>query len=111
MVKIKGENVFPPEVDEIVFARPEIGEYQGRVFIGDLGRDVAEIRIALVADAQPADALLDDLRSELKRRTNVNFDLRVAPMSELPQWTTPDVKPRRWTDERQENLSTAGGDG
>jgi hypothetical protein len=32
-------------------------------------------------------------------------------MSELPQWTTPDVKPRRWTDERQENLSTAGGDG
>ena len=109
MVKIKGENVFPPEVDEIVFARPEIGEYQGRVFIGDLGRDVAEIRIALVGDAPPSDPLLDNLRSELKGRTNVNFDLRVVPMSELPQWTTPDVKPRRWTDERQENLSTAGG--
>ena len=106
MVKIKGENVFPPEVDEIVFARPEIGEYQGRVFIGDLGRDVAEIRVALVGDAPPAESLLDGLRSELKLRTNVNFDLRVVPIADLPQWTTPDVKPRRWTDERQANLST-----
>ena len=41
MVKVKGENVFPPEVDEIVFARPEIGEYQARVFIGGKGRDEA----------------------------------------------------------------------
>jgi phenylacetate-CoA ligase len=108
MVKIKGENVFPLEVDEIVFARPAIGEYQGRVFIGDLGRDVAEIRIALVGDAGPGDGLLDDLRAELKQRTNVNFDLRPVPMAELPQWTTPDVKPRRWSDERQANLSGEG---
>ena len=106
MVKIKGENVFPPEVDEIVFARPEIGEYQGRVFIGDLGRDVAEIRVALVGDAPPAESLLDGLRSELKLRTNVNFELRVVPTADLPQWTTPDVKPRRWSDERQANLSS-----
>jgi phenylacetate-CoA ligase len=108
MVKIKGENVFPPEVDEIVFARPEIGEYQGRVFIGDLGRDAAEVRLALVGDAPPPDRLLDDLRAELKRRTNVTFELRVVPVSELPRWTTPDVKPRRWTDDRQANLAAGG---
>ena len=52
--------------------------------------------------------LLDGLRTELKGRTNVNFDLRVVPVADLPQWTTPDVKPRRWTDERQANLSTGG---
>lgn len=108
MVKVKGENVFPPEVDEIVFARPEVGEYQARVFIGERGRDVAEIRVALVGDAAPGDRLLDDLRAELKRRTNVSFDLRLVPVADLPQWTTPDAKPRRWTDERQANLSGGG---
>ena len=84
MVKVKGENVFPPEVDEIVFARPEIGEYQGRVFIGGMGRDVAEIRIALIGGAPPADALLDGLRAELKLRTNVNFAFRVVPGRAAP---------------------------
>jgi hypothetical protein len=27
-----------------------------------------------------------------------------VPLETLPQWTTPDVKPRRWTDERQRHL-------
>src|SRR5439155_22912119 len=104
MVKIKGENVFPNEVDEIVFARPEIGEYQARVFIGAKGRDEAEMRIGLAEDVADADAVLARLRDELKRRTNVSFDLRRVPLDELPRLTTPDVKPRRWTDARQEPL-------
>jgi phenylacetate-CoA ligase len=108
MVKIKGENVFPPEVDEIVFARREIGEYQARVFIGENGRDQAEIRIGFVAGDTPPERLLDDLRVELKQRTNITVDLRVVPLAELPEWTTPDVKPRRWTDERQANLREGG---
>jgi phenylacetate-CoA ligase len=105
MVKIKGENVFPHEVDEIIFARPGIAEYQGRVTIGAAGRDVAEIRVALVGSAGEPGTLLDRLRQELKARTNITFDLRTVPLDELPQWTTPDVKPRRWIDERQARLA------
>ncbi len=107
MVKIKGQNVFPTEVDEIVFARPEIGEYQARVFIGDSGRDVAEMRIGIRdgrLDDPDAATVLDGLRRELKDATNVSFDLRPVPVSDLPQYTTPDAKPRRWTDERQADL-------
>lgn len=109
MVKIKGENVFPHEVDEIVFARAEIGEYQGRVTIGEAGRDVAEIRVALADGPADSKALLAALREELKRKTNVNFELTLVALESLPQWTTPDVKPRRWTDERQARLADGVG--
>ncbi len=108
MLKIKGQNVFPTEVDEIVFARPVIGEYQARVAIGASGRDIAEMRVGVVGDAVDAPAVtaaLDGLRRELKAATNVSFDLVAVPLMELPQYTTPDAKPRRWTDERQADLA------
>jgi phenylacetate-CoA ligase len=107
MVKIKGENVFPHEVDEIVFARPQIGEYRGRVTIGDAGRDVAGIEVGFTEPLREDEerALLAGLRDELKRQTNVTFDVGSVPLAELPQWTTPDIKPRRWSDERQQRLA------
>jgi phenylacetate-CoA ligase len=108
MVKIKGENVFPLEVDEIIFSRDAIAEYQARVYIGDKGRDVAEIRLGIPEGVAGAEELVEDLRNELKQRTNVTFDLRVVSPDELPSYTTPDAKPRRWTDERQQNLKTGG---
>jgi len=107
MLKIKGQNVFPTEVDEIVFARSRIGEYQVRVFIGDAGRDVAEMRIGIAqgqADDPAVAPVLDGLRRELKAATNVSFELQPVPLNDLPQYTTPDAKPRRWTDERQADL-------
>jgi phenylacetate-CoA ligase len=112
MVKIKGENVFPPEVDEIIFGRPAIGEYQARVFIGERGRDEVELRIGLSGAEPSPDAaatLLADLGAELKQRTNVGFSLRRVPLAELPEYTTPDAKPRRWTDERQQGLGEGRG--
>jgi phenylacetate-CoA ligase len=108
MIKVKGQNVFPTEVDEIVFARSEIGEYQARVFIGAAGRDVAEIRVGIAAEriGDPAVAsALDGLGRELKDATNVSFTLRPVALDELPRYTTPDAKPRRWSDERQADLS------
>ena len=84
MVKIKGENVFPNEVDEIIFARPEIAEYQARVTIGEAGRDVAEIRLALAAPGPPDDGMIERLRQELKARTNITFELRTVPRAGAP---------------------------
>jgi phenylacetate-CoA ligase len=108
MIKIKGQNVFPNEVDEIVFARARIGEYQARVFIGGSGRDVAEMRVGVTPGPREdpvVPAVLDGLRRELKDATNVSFELVAVPLDTLPQYTTPDAKPRRWTDERQSDLA------
>jgi phenylacetate-CoA ligase len=105
MVKIKGENVFPNEVDEIVFARSDISEYQGHVSIGNAGRDVAAIQLEFKPGAGEDPVVVERLRSELKTKTNVSFDLIVVSPGTLPQWTTPDIKPRRWHDERQAGLA------
>jgi len=108
MIKVKGQNVFPTEVDEIVFGHPEIGEYQARVAIGPSGRDIAEMRVGIAhgpLDRPGVEAALEALGNELKATTNVSFQLRPVPLSELPQFTTPDSKPRRWTDERQTDLA------
>jgi hypothetical protein len=48
---------------------------------------------------------LDGLGRELKDATNVSFTLRPVALDELPRYTTPDAKPRRWSDERQADLS------
>jgi phenylacetate-CoA ligase len=105
MIKIKGENVFPPEVEEIIFARPAITEYQVRVYIGDSGRDHAELKLALAPGT--SDDVLSELKAELKLRANISFELHAVTADDLPRYTTPDAKPRRWTDDRQRDL--AGG--
>jgi hypothetical protein len=44
----------------------------------------------------------------VKKRVNVSFDLVPVPLDTLPAYTTPDIKPRRWTDERQQKLKEGG---
>jgi phenylacetate-CoA ligase len=103
MLKIRGNNVWPLTVDQVVFAHPEVAEYAGRVFVDGAGRTEVEIRLALKAAAlglAPAaqERLLAALRDGIKERTNVQMQLRVVPAAELPQYL---YKARRWTDERK----------
>lgn len=107
MMKIRGNNVWPVTVDAAVFSHPEVAEYAGRVFIDDLGRSEALVRVAFKPDfaAAPESAKGDCLRriSELiKQRTNVTMTVIEVPRSELPTF---DYKARRWKDERQQGYS------
>lgn len=103
MLKIRGNNVWPLTVDQVVFAHPEVAEYSGRVFVDAAGRTEVEIRLALKAEAlgMPAEAqarLLAGIRDGIKDRTNVLMTLRVVPAAELPEYV---YKARRWSDERK----------
>jgi len=103
MLKIRGNNVWPLAVDQVIFAHPEIAEYTGRVFVDDAGRTEVEIRLALKAEALDIAAaakerVLAAIRDGIKERTNVLMQLREVPIAELPQFL---YKARRWTDERK----------
>ncbi|MGN6769498.1 MAG: phenylacetate--CoA ligase family protein [Rhizobiaceae bacterium] len=110
MMKIRGNNIWPAAVDQVLFRTKAISEYAGRVYTSDSGRTEVEIRLALgeeaaaLADGQ-LPTLLDGIRGELKQVTNVNMELRIVDRTELPNY---DYKTRRWTDERKAGLSAGG---
>jgi phenylacetate-CoA ligase len=103
MLKIRGNNVWPLTVDQVIFAHPEIAEYTGRVYVDDAGRTEVELRLALKSEAPGIEApqrerLLAAIRDEIKERTNVLMQLRMVALTDLPQFL---YKARRWTDERK----------
>ncbi len=103
MLKIRGNNVWPLAVDQVIFAHPEIAEYTGRVFVDDAGRTEVEIRLALKEEAlgiavSAKERLLATIREGIKNQTNVAMQLREVPIADLPQFL---YKARRWTDERK----------
>jgi phenylacetate-CoA ligase len=111
MMKIRGNNIWPAAIDQVLFRTKAVSEYAGRVYTDETGRTEVEIRLALGEGASDLDdarlrALLDGFRNDIKQATNVNMALRVVDRNELPNY---DYKARRWKDERKEGL--AAGDG
>lgn len=109
MLKVKGQSIYPSELESIIFSHPEIDEFQARVYISEKGRDEVELRFAVATSAESAASSLSAaLVKELKDATNVSFRVSNVPQEELPHFTSPDKKARRWTDDRHAGL--AGGD-
>ena len=109
MLKVKGQNLFPPQVDRVLFSYTEIDEYQGRLFIYENGRDSVEVRYSFALRPSDTAAFERHLVNALKEETHLTMRVREVPAEGLPHFTTPDVKARRWSDERQEGLIRAGG--
>lgn len=110
MLKIKGMNVWPHEVDRLVLARPEVDEYQARIFIGEKARDEVELRYALKPPAVATPgfdraAFNGTLVGVIKAATGITVRACEVAPEELPHFITPDKKSRRWTDERQAGLA------
>jgi phenylacetate-CoA ligase len=107
MLKVKGATIWPSEVDVVVFAHPEIGEYQSRVFISEKRRDEIELQYATKSGLSDDSATLlsSALTDELKRLTSVTFRVSRVEQQELPRYSHPDKKPRRFTDDRHAGLA------
>jgi phenylacetate-CoA ligase len=116
MLKIKGVNIWPHEVDQIVLAHAELDEYQARIFIGEKARDEVELRYAFKPQAGGPGfdraAFGGALIEEIKQAIGITVRAREVSPDDLPHFITPDKKSRRWTDERQAGLArgfSAGG--
>lgn len=104
MLKIKATNVWPQTVDEAVFSFDEIEEYNGRVFIDENGREIAQLRMEfkkILLDDSTKSAILKRLGAKIKEMTQVTMALEEVPHGTLPRF---EYKVRRWTDARIEGL-------
>lgn len=102
MMKIKGLNIWPETIDEIVFTKNETSEYQGRLFISDDRKEKAEVKIEFKKDVAPAvkQNLLKKIAAEIHDATGINFEVKESP-EPLPHSV---FKIRRWQDEREKGL-------
>ena len=102
MIKIRGNNIWPVTIDQIIFKHTEISEYTGRVSVDGANKTNVEICIAFkinACDDDKAASLIELIRKEIKDQTNIWIDFKVVLASELPEYT---YKARRWRDERKE---------
>lgn len=96
--KIKGINVYPQAVDDLVFSVPDIEQYEVLLTSTPDYTDVATLRLQLRASS-PQDqlgALKTQMRGLVKQRLGINFDIEIVP--DIP---VSDYKARRWKDERK----------
>lgn len=103
MLKIKGANVWPPAVDNVLFAHKEVDEYRSRVVLTEDGHEELMMQVsfkpACGLDGSQRAALVAQLAAEVKAVTLVTP--RVTEVAELAHF---DFKPQRWADEREKGL-------
>jgi phenylacetate-CoA ligase len=97
MKVVRGTNVYPRAIEEIVRHHPEIEEFQVRLYTAGGIRDEIEIRIEC-GSATP-DALMRELGEELAHaHEGLRFEVGVAEAGSLPRF---ELKAKRLVDERE----------
>jgi phenylacetate-CoA ligase len=104
MLKIRGNNVWPSAVDDVVRAFPEVVEYVGVVDVDERARTDVVLRVALNArlSAEACDALFAKIAERVKAKTNVLMRIEEIDRAALPQFA---YKTRRWTDRRKDGYA------
>jgi phenylacetate-CoA ligase len=92
MVTVRGVNLYPSAVDEVVRAYDEVGEY--RVVIRTQ-RELAELTLEVEPSSHNLDPakLADRLRKRLERAFALRISASIVPPGSLPRF---EMKARRW---------------
>jgi phenylacetate-CoA ligase len=104
MIKIKVCNIWPQTVDDIVFAYPEIEEYNGTVWIDENGSERVSIQLEFretVSEEALKGRIAKELREEIRRCTQVSMEIEEVAHGTLEKAL---FKSRRWKDRRKERL-------
>lgn len=96
MIKMRGMNIWPSAVDEIVIGGP-VSDYSGRIYTDEAGREAIELRVELAdAVAQPDD-FARGLSRRLKEKVGVKMDVTLVGKGSIGEVQ---FKARRWRDDR-----------
>jgi phenylacetate-CoA ligase len=95
--KVKGVNVFPEAVDNIIYSLAEVDEYRVVLSAGPADTDVATVSI-MPKDGLPGEAreaLQQEVRRRLKDGVGITFEVELTEEIERSEY-----KARRWHDHR-----------
>jgi phenylacetate-CoA ligase len=96
MCKVRGNNVWPGQLDESVLAHPSVRDYRCEIALDERAVDVMRVRV-LPEDGGLDTATVDDLRRRVKVATNVTPSIEIV--GELPDGG---LTPKRLVDLRKE---------
>lgn len=101
MLKVRGINIWPSTIDEILLAQPIVSNYVGIVMSDENGRERISVEVEFMPEA-PAEERAEALRRyEANLRSRIGLRMELAEASgPLPRFDDPRRKARRWRDER-----------
>ncbi len=95
--KVKGINLYPQAVDDLIFALPEVDEYQVVLYSSFELSDIAQLNVmtkAVLSDAARP-VFIKNLQELLRQKMGISFIVEIVPNVERSEY-----KARRWRDER-----------
>lgn len=98
--KVKGINVWPQAIDDVIFRLPEIVDYRVTLSSSPEGLELITVDIALAADGGTESALVlpGQVANLLHATIGLHVDVRAVPLGDL---SVSDWKARRWLDLRE----------
>lgn len=98
--KIKGINVYPQAVDDLVFSIAEIEQYEVVLTSTNDFTDLATLNVQIKhsADVLNTEALVSSIKKKVKERLGINFDIKLVQSISVNEY-----KARRWKDLRERN--------
>lgn len=106
MLRVRGLNLWPVEVDKVVFACPCVADYRAEVWQDEDASERISLLLSVVDDEHGhADGAVEDLSNRLKATIGLRFEVasQVLSAREVGQMSS-DAKPRRWSDRRGDAL-------
>jgi phenylacetate-CoA ligase len=99
MRKVKGVNVWPQAVDDLLFREPAVDEYRVVLTSNANEADVATLEVMPKPDVVPGEAaaLRDRLAETLRQRIGIQFAVELVTAGSLAR---SEYKARRWRDDR-----------
>ena len=101
MKKVKGVNIWPQAVDDVMFADPAVDEYQVVLTSDERTADVATVRVmpkqVTEAGDSPAKHWQERLADSLQKRIGIRFKIETVPPGGLAR---SEYKAKRWLDQR-----------
>ena len=98
--KIKGINVYPQAVDDLVFSISEIEQYEVVLTYTNDFTDLATLNVQIKhsAAALNKEELVSRIKKKVKERLGINFDIKLVQSISVSEY-----KARRWKDLRERN--------
>ena len=99
MKKVKGVNIFPQAVDDLMFSFTEVDEYQVVLSSDNAQADVAEVRVMtdVPRTGKISTQLKEKCAAALRRQIGISFSVELVERGTIKR---SEYKARRWIDNR-----------